>query len=1057
MKRIIFTKLQLLLCFGALCLTPLAYAQERSISGRVTDGSGEALLGVTVVVSGTSAQTQTDASGYYRINASSGQTLIFSLVGMQRKEVVVGESATIDVTLEDSSDAIEEVTVTAFGIKRAARSLGYAAQSVGSEDLNFNKQTNVVNALQGKTAGVQIRSTGGAPGQGAKIQIRGINSIDPDRDNSPLFVIDGVIMDNSTSTQGGTAGSRGMSNRAVDINPEDVETMNILRGGAATALYGLRGANGVVVITTKSGQSGTMRINYSGNYGIDEMNKYPIMQEVYTQGWGGVYDPQSFWPAFGPTVEEARELDETHPSRLYNPFRDAYQTGHQYRNTLTFSGGADKVTYMSSLSHNAQEGIMPFTNFQNYSGRLNTTIKPSDKVTISTNMNVTNSGGDRGNAIRFNEQLSYWTPRWDVRDYEKEDGTMFMPYPGLSHNPIYIAKTNRFTDDVLRFIGNAKIDYQPLEWLGLSYTLGVDTYRENRTRTAPGFQGLEGEIRVNENGGPGAQGDGFIYVHENKQVAFNSTFIANLSHKFSDSFSGTLLLGNEVYNRNIYRTAAEGWDLAVWNWFSLSNANQLAAATYEQDYRLMGNFADATLNWRDYLYLNLTLRNDVTSSLLHPNNSFFYPSASLSYVLSDHITLPTVFDYAKFRFSYAQLGKDAIPYATSLGYAAYGSLPTGYTGFTRPTLLGEPFLRPEFTDTYEAGLELNFFDRRLRFDGNYYYSLSKDQILSVPVSTTTGHGTASTNIGSMENKGVELTIGGTPIRKANFSWDTEINFSANRNKVVSITGDLGEEINVYSESGYLSSTVSMRIIPGESYGMLYGRSYQRYYSPDEIAAGLDQTLQIDRSRPIIIGPDGFPLLQPAANVRQLGDVFPQWIGGWNNTFRYKNVALSVLFDGQFGQYAYNQLDNFMSSFGLSEYTLNRNDHVVFQGVLADGTPNTRRVWLGQGYDPDTNIDYGNGYYRDNHRGNSEFFVQDASWLKLRSLSLDFNLPQQWLSRTFIKNASVGFTGNNLWIWTNFNGFDPESSTTNSGSNVEGYSGFTYPGLRSYLFSLNVGF
>lgn len=1057
MKRIIFTKLQLLLCFGLLCMASLTYAQQRVVSGRVTDSSGNGLSGVTVTVAGASTQAQTDDGGNYRINASTGQTLVFSLVGMQRREIVLGQSPTLNVTLEESTEAIEEVAITAFGIQRQSRSLGYTAQTVNSEELNFNRQPNVVNALQGKTAGVQIRSTGGAPGQGAKIQIRGINSIDPNRDNSPLFVIDGVIMDNSTSTQGSQASARGMSNRAVDVNPDDIETINILRGGAATALYGLRGANGVVVITTKSGKVGSIQVNYQGSYGIDEVNKFPEVQSVYTQGWSGEYDPNSFWPSFGPTVAEARALDPTHPAQLYNHFKDAYQTGQQYKNNLSISGGTEKLTFMSSISHFGQEGVMPFTDFKNIQGRLNTTVRPSDKFTVSTNMTVSNSGGDRGNAIRFNEQLTYWSPRWDVRDYKKEDGTMFMPYPGLSNNPIYVAETNKFQDDVLRFIGSTKFDYKPFDWLNFSYLFGVDTYRDNRRRFAPGFQGLDGEIRVSENGGTGTPGTGFLYVYENKQLTFNSTFLVNLSHKFSDSFSGNLLLGNDLYDRNIYRSAMEGWDFAIWNWFSLANANRLAAGTYEEDYRLMGNFFDVSFNYKDFLYLNVTGRNDITSSLLRPRNSFFYPSVNMSYILSDHLNLPSVIDYAKLRASYAQVGKDADPYSTSLGFASYGSLPTGYTGFTRPALLGNPLLRPEFTDTYEAGLELNFFNRRLTFDGNYYHTVSQDQILRVPISTATGHATSSTNIGSLENKGIELTIGGTPVRTSDFTWTSQFNFSANRNKVRSITGDLGEEIVVYSESGYLSSTVSMRIIPGESYGTLYGRSYVRYYSPEEIAAGLDQSLKIDQSRPIVIGANGFPELQPAANIKQLGNVLPTWIGGWFNTFQYKNVALSVLFDGQFGQYAYNQLDNFFSSFGQGTYSLNRNDYVVFDGVLADGTPNTQEVWLGQGIDPETGRNYGNGYYRDNHRGNSEFFVQDASWLKLRSLSIDYSLPTKWLPRNFIKNASVSFTGNNLWIWTKFNGYDPESSTTNSGSNVEGFAGFTYPGIRNYLFTLNVGF
>lgn len=1051
-------KLLLLFCVGLLWLSPDLMAQQRTVNGRVTDASdGSGISSVTVQEKGTANATQTNSQGQYSINVAPGATLVFRSVGYETLERSIGTLSQIDVALSVSTAEIGEVVVTAMGIQRQERSLGYASQMVSAEDLTVNKQSNVVGALQGKTAGVQIRNTGGAPGQGVKIQIRGINSIDPDRDNSPLFVIDGVVMDNSTSTQGSNAAGRGMSNRSVDINPDDIASINILRGGAATALYGLRGANGVVVITTKSGQSGTLRVNYQGTYGVENINRYPVVQTKYTQGWLGEYDPTSYWPAFGPTVEEAIKIDPTHPATLPNVAKHAYQQGNQVRNSLMFSGGSDRLTFMSSLSQFHQEGVMPTTDFSNLQARLNTTFKPSDKFSVTTNMGVNNSGGDRGNAIRFNEQVSYWVPRWDVRNYKKEDGTMHMDYSGLSNNPIYIAETNRFRDDVLRFIGNTSFSYQPLEWLNFNYTFGIDTYRDNRRRWAPGFQGLEDEILISENGGTGAGGYGFHYVYENKYRTFNSTFMVSLSHQFTENFGATLRLANDIYDRNTYRTAVEGWDLSIWNWFDLRNANELAASNYREDYRLMGNFFDATFNFKDYLYLNLTGRVDKTSSLLKPYNTFFYPSANLSYVFSDHFALPEVIDYAKLRLSYAQVGKDASAYATSYGYGSYTSLPTGYTGFTRSALLGNPVLRPEFTDTYEVGLEMNFFNRRLRFDGNYYHAISKDQIFQLPISTTTGYGIAVTNIGDMENKGVEITLGMTPVKNTNFSWDTEFNFSANRNKVLSLAGEESDVINVYSESGYLNSAVTMRVMPGKPYGMLYGRSYMRYYTPEEKAAGLDQTSIIDHSRPIVIGSNGFPELQPTSHQTELGNALPKWIGGWFNSFRYKNLAASVLFDGQFGHYAYNQLDNFFASFGLSEYTLNREDHIVFDGVLADGTPNTQEVWLGQGVDSKTGRNYGNGYYRDNYRGNSEFFVQDATWVKLRSISLNYSLPNNWFDRGFVRNASVGLTGNNLYVWTKFNGFDPESSTTNSGSNVEGFAGFTYPAVRSFLFNLNIGF
>src|SRR5690554_16006 len=512
-------KLLLFLFAGIFLMSPDLMAQQRTISGQVIDAASRSpLSGVTIEIKGSRVATQTNDQGQYNISAESGAVLVFRSVGYGTEERTVGSQSTINVELSMTTSDIDEVVVTAFGIERQARSLGYTAQKVSAEDLTVNKQTNVVNALQGKVAGVQIRSTGGAPGQGAKIQIRGINSIDPNRSNAPVFVIDGVVMDNSTSTQGSQASARGMSNRSADLNPDDIASINILRGGAATALYGLRGANGVVVITTKSGQAGTYRVSYSGTAGLEDVNKYPAVQRKYTQGWSGVYDPQSYWPAFGPTVEEAKPIDPTHPDVLPNIFEQAYKTGHQYRNSISFSGGSERLTFMSSMSQYSHEGVMPGSDYSNLTARFNSTFKPSDKFTVTTHLNVNNSGGDRGNPIRFNEQLSYWVPRWDILDYKKPDGTMNMPYPGLSSNPLYVAETNRFQDDVLRFLGNTSLNYQPFEWLGLTYTFGVDTYRDARKRWAPGFQGLEGEALVGDNGGSGATGRGFLYLYDNKQT-----------------------------------------------------------------------------------------------------------------------------------------------------------------------------------------------------------------------------------------------------------------------------------------------------------------------------------------------------------------------------------------------------------------------------------------------------------------------------------------------------------------------------------------------------------
>ncbi|MFD3000640.1 SusC/RagA family TonB-linked outer membrane protein [Pontibacter toksunensis] len=1027
------------------CWVTTAFAQESIITGRVTGAAdGIPLPGVSVTVKETTTGATTDADGNYQIRVPNNDAvLVFRYLGYENKEVMVGNQSVINVSLATDSRQLSEVVVTALGITREKKALGYAAQSVKAEELTQHRQPNVLNAMQGKVAGAVISSTGGAPGQGTDIRIRGINSIDPSRPHQPLFVIDGIQMDNSTSTFGEGAELRGMSNRLADLNPDDIESINVLKGGAATALYGLRGANGVVVITTKKGEQGRLRVNLTSTAGFEEVNKFPDIQDTYTQGFGGKYDPESFWPSWGPTVAEARQIDPTHPAELYNHFRDAYETGHQFRNSLSFAGGNETITFLSSISHLRHEGVLPFTDYENISARLNTEVKISDKFTTGANFNYTNSGGNRYNADRFSESLSYWSPRWDVTDFRKPDGTM-NTYG--NNNPIYGAATNLLEDDVNRFIGGLSFGYSPLTWLNFSYRIGLDTYNDDRTGTAPGPRGFADERVYEDNG------QGFVREYTSKFRAFNSTFIATLNKSFGEDFNATLRLGHELYDRKIKSFGVEGRELAVFDYFNLTNARFLSSRQEEEEYRLMGIFGEFSVDYKDFLFLTLTGRNDITSTLERPNNSFFYPSASLSYAFSEHLQLPAFINQSKLRLSYAQIGKDALPYSTSSGFAPYTDFPTGYTGYTRSELLGNEDLRPEFTNTYEAGLEMSFLDNRLGFDFTYYYSLSKDQILNIDIANSTGFIKASVNSGEMRNKGIEVVLNAIPVRSNDFSWDTKLIFSANRNKILSIREGL-ETIPYASQFGYLGSTVTMNLVPGEPYGNIYGTHYKRYYGPGEE----EDPLYLDESRPIVIGEDGFPVRASGATSQKvLGNSQPDWIAGFTNTFTYKNLSLTGLIDARVGQEKYNQMDNFFSAFGIADYTENRNDVIVFEGVLADGTPNTKPVWLGQGVGPD-GVNYGNGFYRNLHRGVSENFVEDASWVRLRSLTLNYSLPNQWFESIFIRNASVSLTGNNLWLSTNYSGYDPESSSSPSGSSVDGFAGFTYPAVKSYLFTLNLGF
>jgi TonB-linked SusC/RagA family outer membrane protein len=1017
----------------------------------VTNSRGEVVPLANIQQKGTSVIATASTSGQFSITVTGANpVLVISSSGYSTQEITIGSAATYSVQLEESG-TLSEVVVTALGISKTKKALGYATQEVKSIDLNRNHQQNMLNALQGKVAGVTISSVGGGPGQGATIRIRGINSIDVTQSNDPLFVIDGIILDNSTSTLGVGSGYnvRSVGNRASDINPEDVETINVLKGGAATALYGLRGANGVVVITTKKGKGDGVRVNFSSTYGIDNINKTPEIQKIYTAGILGVYTPIGLGPAWGPTIQEAKTgtgpgnvaADPTHPDELYDNYEQAYRTGKQMRNSINLTGGSEAVKYFSSISYFKQEGMLPFTDYENISARLNTDIKISNKIKSSINMNFTNSGGYRYDADRFGESLAYFSGRWDVNDYLNPDGTQL--WRG-TNNPIYGAATNRLKDDVNRFVGGIGLGYTPLSWLNFSYRFGADTYSENRFRTAPGLRGITGE-RSYDNA------EGFVGDYNIDFRAFTSTFVATANAKITNDIKSSFRLGHELLDRKITSKGVLGSRLNVYDWYNLNNAAVLQSTHTTTEYRLMGFFGEATFDYKTFLFLSLTGRNDITSSLSDQNNSFFYPSVSLSYLFSEHFKLPDAIDYGKVRISYAKIGKDALPYSTSTGYSAYTSLPAGITGFTRGANLGDPNLRPEFTNTIETGLEMNFFKNRLAFDLTFYRSLSEDQIINVNVSSATGYVRAAVNSGSMENKGVELILSGSPVKKSNFVWDAILNFSSNKNKIISIREGLTEISYGGSSGGYLNSPVTMKLIPGEAYGNIYGTHYKRYYGNDK-----EDPVRTDKSRPMVIGANGFPVLAPVSSQKLLGNSQPDWVAGLTNTFTYKNFSLSTLVDARWGQERFNRLENFFVAFGIADYTADRRSYRVFEGVLADGTPNTKKVWLDQGVGPD-GVNYGEGYYRNNYRAISEPFVQDASWIRLRSASLSYSFPSAWLPKKVIRNASLSVTGNNLWLYTKYYGLDPESVSADSGSNVDGSAGFTYPAARTFLFTLNVGF
>ncbi len=1019
----------LLTCIAVFsCIT--AFGQ--TITGTVSDVSGTPLPGVSIVVDGTSRGTTTDFDGNYSINASQGDNLVFSYLGMKSITLAVGSQTVLNVTMEEDAEQLGEVVVTAFGIAQEKKSLGYAVQSIDAESITQTKQPNLVSSLQGQVAGVQITNSGGAPGQSARILIRGVNSLDPSANNQPLFVVDGVPIDNSTIESPNSP--RGLSNRASDINPADVESMSVLKGAAATALYGVRAANGAVIITTKKGRAGRTSINFNTSVGFETLNRMPKLQDQYGQGFSGEYDGDSFWPSWGAPIAE---VALTVPGHKYQDnWNRAFDTGVQTDHGVSISGGGENATFYASMGRFDHKGIIPFSTWDRTTAKLSGTVKVSEKFNMGASINFSNSGGNRVPHDRFMERMMYWAETRDVRDYIKEDGTMVSW--GTNTNPIYDARFSTYKDDVNRVIGNVNFNYSPWEWLTLSYRLGTDYFSDSRTEITPGPKGVDGESPLSSTG--------FIEETRINSRDISSNFYITLNNDFGDDLSATLRLGQDVFERKYDRLNSTGVDFVIPEFYNLNNTNEIFTSQGMSIRRLVGFYGDLMFNYKDYLFLNVTGRNDLSSTLPKENNSFFYPSVNLGYVFSDHLDLPDWFSYGKLRASWAQVGKDTQPHVLGATFVAPSQYPLdGQVGFTRNSSFGDPFLKPELTTSIEFGTQLAFFNNRLDLDVTYYKSNAKDQIIPVPVSDATGFSSYFTNAGEIQNSGFEFVLGGTIIQSPDFNWRATANLSMNNNEVVAIREGI-EEIVVGSQFGYAGSTVTMKLIKGEAFGNIYGSTYSRYGADPD-------ALHVQDHLPIIIGANGFA--ERNGGQRVIGNAVPKWIGGLRNEFTYKNFELSFLVDFRADVEQFNQFDNFLAAFGKTEYSLARNDFRVFDGVLADGTPNTQSVWLGQGIGPDGR-DYGAGYWRNDYRTISENFVQDASFIKLRNITLAYSLDDNLLSRTPFSSLRISFAANNIILHTPWDGFDPESFSAGAGGNAIGFTGLGFPGTESYFLTLNFG-
>ncbi|RMG59564.1 MAG: SusC/RagA family TonB-linked outer membrane protein [Bacteroidetes bacterium] len=1059
---------RLLLFLSACLLTLNVVWAQRTVSGTVTDAeTGDALEGVAVLVKGTTVGMFTDAEGKYSLQVpASGEVLVFTYVGKLKQEIAIGGRSRIDVNMMADVLQIEEVVVTAVGIEANRRSLGYSVQNVVSDEIVNARETNLVNALNSKVAGVTVVSSSGSPGSSANIRVRGATSINGS--NSPLFVIDGVPIDNSET--GNDVDGVDQSNRAIDINPNDIESLTVLKGPAATVLYGIRAANGAVIITTKSGKTGKPKVTISASYTADQVNKLPGRQSLYAQGqprpdangtlvptWRGPHTFEGF--SWGPAIADLefdgseypfdsrgrlvpRGTGNGQPAVAYDPY-SFFVTGNTLDLNASVSGGSQGTTYYLSAGHLASNGVIPNATFDRSSFKARVETQLNKKLTVGMSATFVKSGGfriQRGSNLQgVMLGLLRNTPTFDigngkegraaaddVASYELPNGEQRSYRYGVYDNPYWTINKNPFRDDVNRIIGYTSLKYEFTPWLSLSYKLGIDFFTDRRN----------GAFDINPGWSPGS-----VYQSFRSSNDLNSDLLLQFNKNLGSDLNINATLGHNFYSTQVINQFTDGFTLAAPNYYHISNAADIQGGESISQRKLVGVFGQVNLSFRDYLFLNLSARNDWSSTLPEGANSFFYPAASLGFAFTEALgmTENPILPYGKLRLSWGQVGNDAPIYATSNyfnsafsggdGFITGITYPAfGLSSFERDILLGNPNLRPETTTTFEVGVDLKFFSGRVGLDLTYYNSSTTDQVISVQLPSPTGFTNFVQNSGVITNTGWEGILTLIPVRTRDFEWSIMGNFTAYEN----IVEELAPNIQEIGLAGFVST--SSRVVVGEPYGAIWGDAFRK-----------------NDAGQLIIDDDGWPILDP--NKQVMGDPNPDWLLGLRNTFSYKGLSLSALIDIRQGGDVWCGTCGIMDYFGTSEQSGDlRDQSVVFDGVNANGEVNTvSRPY----FDPTTGL--GSNYWvRFGFGGITEMSMYDASWVRLREVTLSYSLPKSVVSKLNMGDITLAFNGRNLLLFTQYPGIDPETNLTGA-SNGFGLDYFNMPNTRSYGGTIRISF
>lgn len=1046
------------------------------VNGTVTAEDGMPIPGATITLKGTTTGVVTDLDGKWSMDAPSKESiLVISFVGMEPQEQAVGDGGTFDVQLSKGIN-LDEVVVTALGVSREKKALGYAVAEVGGDDLAGSGEANVVQGLASKAPGVQVIGSGGTPGASSKILIRGNATFTGN--NQPLIVVDGVPIDNSTnSTSAGdypfNSGLSGVnnSNRALDLNPDDIESVTVLKGPAATALYGVRAGNGVIVYTTKRGKAsgtGGVQVTYGTSVDISQVNKLPELQSTYAQGSGGgitgstpVYDvgdpgPDGLWfTADDVSLGTSNSWGPTNQSLGITPtdnMDEFFKTAIGVTQNLAVSGGNQNSSFRVSLSDLRQNGVVPNTKFNRTSLRVNTDTRVHPKVSISTSTAYIKSGGIKAqNGSNLSGVMLGLTRAPSSYDLNgtTEDGYLLpngeqRQYFTFYDNPYWTVFKNPFTDDINRFMGNFNVVYDATDWMKVSYRLGTDVYSDQRKQifAIGSWDPPEPTGQIEEN------------IQRNREVYSDLLFIFN--RDFNEDFTGTLTLGNNIYHKHYQDLYSRGRSLSIPDYYNLSNAADRYTDEAQEFVRTAALFFDAGIGYKNMVFVNVTGRNEWSSAFGPSKNNFFYPSVSSSFVFTELMENDNILTFGKIRASYAQAGITPEPY----NFATYYTSPTltdgftdgisfpflGQNGFGIDATLGDPNLKPERLTGIEGGVDLRFFKGRLNVDFTYYHQTTTDILLFKPVAPSSGFEEVYTNSGEMVNQGIELMISGDVLQKKDLTWNVAANFARNRNEVKALADGV-EEIDV--EAAF--SSIHSYAIVGQPYGVLYGTQWEKTE---------DGALIIDPNT-------GLPIVTQQEG--EIGNPFPDWTMGIRNSFNYKGVRLSALIDIRQGGDIWNGTYARLNRLGRTQASADREQTYVVEGVLAEVDANGNVVYTEADADGVSHpvasstsnavevdaFDYYTNYVGDAGGAAKEQSIEDGSWVRLRELTLSYRINLQ--DKKVFKFVDLSFTGRNLWLRTDYKGVDPETSLLGAGSNVTGFDYFNMPGTKSYIFGLKVGF